>query len=66
MRYAIIQHDMSGEAPLTEGRYGTLAPVNFDGFYADRGEAHEVARFMAEQRPDLQTLVVEVLDEVKG
>jgi len=61
MKFAIVQRASNGKVSNDPGRYGVLVPVNMDGFYSDREVADDVARFMADQRPDLETLVVEVL-----
>lgn len=65
-RFVIIQHDPSAapDRNRTLGRYGVLTPVNMDGFYSDADGAAEVAAFMAEERPDLETLVVEVIRKI--
>lgn len=65
LAFMVIQHDHLGRPPLDSGRYGTLEPVNLDGFYADRKTAEGVAEYMAEMRPDLETFVVEVVRAVR-
>lgn len=46
-------------APLTG--QGVFVPVACDGFYSTKEDAHEIATFMSESFPNLQTLVAEVL-----
>ena len=65
MSFVIVQHDRRAQPSRVSGRYGTLSPVNMDGFYASQADAEGVARFMAEERPDLDTLVLRVVGEVK-
>lgn len=62
--FAVVQVD-DDEPVLDAGRLGTYEPVNFDGFYRDQQEAREVARYFADERPDLRTYLIMVLDEVK-
>lgn len=40
---------------------GVMVPVACDGFYERKEHAHEVAAFMSESFPNLQTMVAEVL-----
>lgn len=64
LRYAIIQHDRRVKPPRGEGRLGVLTSVNMDGFYSNADDAAEVAALMAEERPDLETLLIEVIRKV--
>lgn len=61
MSFVIVQHDKHATPDRTAGRFGVLTPVNMDGFYSSEGAAAEVAAFMAEQRPDLETVVLAVV-----
>ena len=67
MKYMVIQiapsldvDDCCGKSPFLTGQ-GVLVPVACDGFYAHKECAHEVAVFMSESFPNLQTIVAEVL-----
>lgn len=64
-RYCIVQVDQDERPTLAQGRLGVLHPVNMDGFYCDQKEADEVAEYMADERPDLITFVMEGLREIK-
>lgn len=41
--------------------HGVLTPVNCDGFYSNAECAHEVAVYLSEIHPNLQTVVAEVV-----
>jgi hypothetical protein len=64
IRFVIIQHDDSANVPPVAGRHGVLTPINMDGFYDRLEAAQSVASFMAEMRPDLETLIVSVVSRV--
>jgi hypothetical protein len=67
--FAIVQvdsADVDRDWFLTDGRLGVINPVNMDGFYSDRIDANSVANFMAEERPDLETFLVQVVEKVSG
>lgn len=65
MRFLIIQHDPLANPRRSDGRFGVLTPVNMDGFYSRETDAADVAEFMAEQRPDLETLIVQTVRKVR-
>lgn len=60
MKFVIVQHAPSVNVAIAPGRYGVLQPVNMDGFYSSKETAQDVADYMAEERPDLETLVLAV------
>jgi len=67
MKYMVIQlapslcvDDCREKGAMLTGQ-GVLVPVACDGFYARKECAHEVAAFMSESFPNLQTIVTEVL-----
>lgn len=67
MKYMVIQiaptlhvDDCREKGAMLTGQ-GVLVPVACDGFYARKECAHEVAAFMSESFPNLQTIVAEVL-----
>lgn len=64
MSFLIIQHDRSAKTRRSDARLGVLTPVNLDGVYARQEDAEDVARFMAGQRPDLETFVVQAVRKV--
>lgn len=64
-RYCVVQVDRDERPTLAEGRLGVLHPVNMDGFYRHLEDAEDVARHMAEERPDLHTFVLEGLREIE-
>lgn len=61
LKFVIVQHAPNADVLMTPGRYGVLQPVNMDGFYSSKEDAQGVADFMAEMRPDLETLLLEVV-----
>ena len=65
MSFLIIQHDRSAKTRRSDARLGVLTPVNLDGVYARQEDAEDVARFMAGQRPDLETFVAQVVRKVQ-
>lgn len=65
--YIVIQiapslhvRECSRQSPFLTGQ-GVLVPVACDGFYRDKEDAHDIAVFMSESFPNLQTIVAEVL-----
>lgn len=67
MKFMVVQiapslhpRDDSINGALLTGQ-GVLVPVACDGFYASKECAHDVAAFMSESYPNLQTIVAEVL-----
>lgn len=67
MKYIVIQiapwlevDDCIRQSPFLTGQ-GVLVPVACDGFYRDKEDAHDIAVFMSESFPNLQTIVAEVL-----
>ena len=65
LKYLVLQVDPAANVSDDSGRYGVLIPVNLDGFYSHESDAGEVAIFMSEQRPDLDTFVVSVVKAVR-
>lgn len=60
----IVQVDPSERPTLADDRLGVLHPVNMDGFYRDLADAEGVAKYMAEERPDLETYLATAVRKV--
>ena len=58
--YAVLQIERDRKH-LPRERLGVFDPVNCDGLYREKEDAIGVARFFAEQRPDLRTMIVAVV-----
>lgn len=64
LRHFVIQVDPNERPTLSDGRLGVLHPVNMDGFYLEIADAEDVARYMAEERPDLKTYLATAVRQV--
>lgn len=62
LKFAVVQFDR--HSARQSGHVGTLTPVRADGFYASADDAGDVAELMASDRPELLTVIVEVVAEV--